>query len=240
MIRGLRVATYNVHKCRGMDWRVSTSRVLNVIREMDADIFSLQEVFCKQANFISERLEIPVAFGAARKLAGDDYGNAVFSRFGFLQTCNYDLSVRSREPRRCLRADIQIDQARAMHLFAVHLGTSFFERRQQAGRLVSDEILKNAGLNGPRMVIGDFNEWTRGLISRTLSLHMQSADLVEHLQRRRTYPGVIPFLHLDHIYYDAPLKLAKMHLHRTRASLVASDHLPLIGEFEWPVDECNP
>jgi endonuclease/exonuclease/phosphatase family metal-dependent hydrolase len=71
------------------------------------------------------------------------------------------------------------------------------------------------------------------LVTRTLSRHLHSADAKQFLKRSRTYPGVIPFLHLDHIYYDDALKLVDMHLHRTPAALVASDHLPLVGEFEW-------
>jgi endonuclease/exonuclease/phosphatase family metal-dependent hydrolase len=44
----LRVATYNVHKCRGMDWRVNPARIVKVIREIDADVIALQEVVAGQ------------------------------------------------------------------------------------------------------------------------------------------------------------------------------------------------
>jgi endonuclease/exonuclease/phosphatase family metal-dependent hydrolase len=82
-------------------------------------------------------------------------------------------------------------------------------------------------------VLGDFNEWTRGLASRLLSAHLQSADVRHHLRRAKTYPGVLPFLHLDHIYYDdGALELKRLTLHKTRTALVASDHLPLIADFE--------
>jgi endonuclease/exonuclease/phosphatase family metal-dependent hydrolase len=47
----------------------------------------------------------------------------------------------------------------------------------------------------------------------------------------RTYPGVMPFLHLDHFYYDERLKLESFKLHRSRKALVASDHLPLLAQF---------
>jgi endonuclease/exonuclease/phosphatase family metal-dependent hydrolase len=43
---------------------------------------------------------------------------------------------------------------------------------------------------------------------------------------------VMPFLHLDHIYYDAALELLRLTLHKTRTALFASDHLPLIADFE--------
>jgi hypothetical protein len=40
-------------------------------------------------------------------------------------------------------------------------------------------------------------------------------------------------LHLDHIYYDGPLELLALDVHRTRKSLVASDHLPLVADFKY-------
>jgi endonuclease/exonuclease/phosphatase family metal-dependent hydrolase len=53
-----------------------------------------------------------------------------------------------------------------------------------------------------------------------------------HANRTRTYPGFFPFLHLDHVYYDRTLRLKSIALHRTPTALVASDHLPLVAEFE--------
>jgi endonuclease/exonuclease/phosphatase (EEP) superfamily protein YafD len=44
---------------------------------------------------------------------------------------------------------------------------------------------------------------------------------------------VLPLLHLDHIYYDGPLELLALEVHRTRKSLVASDHLPLVANFKY-------
>jgi endonuclease/exonuclease/phosphatase family metal-dependent hydrolase len=65
-----------------------------------------------------------------------------------------------------------------------------------------------------------------------LASHLVSADVRLHLPRRRTYPGVLPLLHLDHVYYEDSLELEAMALHRTRLSLVASDHLPLVADFK--------
>jgi len=60
---------------------------------------------------------------------------------------------------------------------------------------------------------------------------MQSADIRTHLRRSRTYPGMLPLLHLDHMYFDAELKLERLTLWRSRKAIVASDHLPLTAEF---------
>ena len=80
-------------------------------------------------------------------------------------------------------------------------------------------------------MLGDFNEWTHGLASRLLSEELRSADVRTHLRTRRTYPGPLPLVHLDHIYYDPALALERLTLHRSRLALVASDHLPLVADF---------
>jgi len=229
----LRVVTYNVHKCRGMDGRVSVPRVGHVLAEVGADILALQEVLEHQAEGISADLQLPFVLGANRKHRGYAYGNAVLSRFPIGLTRNYDLSVRGRERRGCLRTDLLLHGGALLHVFNVHLGTALIERRHQGRRLVTEELLNDVDIQAPRIVLGDFNEWTRGLATRLLRSHLQSADLRAHLRRRRTYPGMLPFLHLDHIYYDCALHLERLMLHRSRLALLASDHLPLIGDFEW-------
>ncbi len=232
----LRVVTYNVHKCRGLDGRVSTTRIAEVLHEVSPDIIALQEVMDRQAEAISADLGLDFVLGENRKHRGNGYGNVVLSRFPIRTMHNYDLSVRGREERGCLRADLEI-HGELLHVFNVHLGTALIERRHQGRKLIAPELLADEALQAPRIVLGDFNEWTRGLATRLLRLHLKSADVRRHLRRSRTYPGVLPFLHLDHIYYDPVLRLDRLVLHRTRKALVASDHLPLSGEFVWEQKE---
>jgi len=227
----LRVVTYNVHKCRGMDGRTSATRIAAVLREVDADVIALQEVLEHQAEAISVELELPFVLGENRKHHGHGYGNVVLSRFAIRAMRNYDLSVRGREERGCLRADLDLEDGSVLHVFNVHLGTALIERRHQGRKLIAPELLSDVDLEAPRIVLGDFNEWTTGLATRLLRSHMQSADMRAHLLRSRTYPGMLPFLHLDHIYYDPILRLEKLTLFRTRKALIASDHLPLIADF---------
>jgi endonuclease/exonuclease/phosphatase family metal-dependent hydrolase len=65
-----------------------------------------------------------------------------------------------------------------------------------------------------------------------LNERLESIDLRAHLKRRRTYPGVFPVLHLDHIYYEGTMDVVGVELPRTRLSLMASDHLPLVAELK--------
>jgi len=227
----LRVVTYNVHKCRGLDRRTTAIRIAEVLREIDPDIAALQEVMDHQAEIIARELALAFVMGENRKHQGYLYGNAVLSRFPICASRNYDLSVPGYESRGCLRADVAWHNSALLHVFNVHLGTSFRERRVQACRLVAADLLSEGNLGRPRLVLGDFNEWTCGLVTQLLRSQMQSADIQKHLRRSRTYPGVLPFLHLDHIYYDPQLKLDRLTLWRTRKAIIASDHLPLAAEF---------
>ncbi|HZG52146.1 MAG TPA: endonuclease/exonuclease/phosphatase family protein [Pyrinomonadaceae bacterium] len=240
----MRIVTYNVHKCRGLDRRVRPARIASVLREVDADIIALQEVLSvggaaremDQARFIAEELGYDYCIGENRRLAGGAYGNVILSRLPWRHVHNYDITWRGRERRGCLRVDIETgrggdNNARLLHLFNVHLGTAYIERRHQARQLIGDRILGNTELTGARVVLGDFNEWTKGLATRLLTEHLESADVRTHLQRARTYPGTFPLVHLDHIYFDPALELRQLTLHKSLTALVASDHLPLVADF---------
>ena len=52
--------------------------------------------------------------------------------------------------------------------------------------------------------MGDFNEWVTGLTTRVLREKFESLDMELHLRRKKAYPGLLPFLHLDHIYFERP------------------------------------
>lgn len=235
-----RVATYNIHKCRGMDRRVSPVRIAEVLLEVDADVVALQEVLRgehadhDQPALIAERAGYKhICFGENRKHRGAGYGNAILSRFQISEWKNYDLTHSSREPRGLLRADVEIAR-QSVHVLNVHLGTGYMERRAQAKALLHEDVLLDKDLEHPRILLGDFNEWTRGMVTKQLSTHMRSAELSPEQKRPRrirSYPGVLPVMHLDHIYYDPHLQLRAFLIHRSARALVASDHLPLVADF---------
>ena len=42
--RQLRIVTYNIHRCRGLDGRTRPDRIADVLRAVGADLVALQEV----------------------------------------------------------------------------------------------------------------------------------------------------------------------------------------------------
>ena len=231
----LRVATYNIHRCRGMDRRTMPSRVADVIRELNADVVALQEVIGAGPNGAGQAEEIGAALGmgwvmaSVRHLRNHLFGNVVLSRFPIVHHSQYDLSWRTCEPRACQRVDLEIAPGKTLHVYNVHLGTAVLERRYQAPRLAS--YVHDRRVTGPKIMLGDFNEWMRGLATKTLSSLFESIDIRAHLRRRRTYPGIFPVLHLDHIYYEGQVEVRKLSMPRTRLALMASDHLPLVADL---------
>ncbi len=224
-----RVATYNIHKCKGMDGRVNLPRIAEVIAALDADVVALQECPLAQARAIEERLgEYELHFGEVRRLHGAPYGNATLSRFAVERVTRYGITHGRREPRGVLRTDVEVE-GRPVCVFNLHLGTSYLERRGQAEMLLSDAILGDPEIRGARIVAGDFNEWTRGKCSRMMGRRLQTAK--EKERGKRTYPGVAPLLDLDHIYFDRELRLLESRTVRNKLSLLASDHLPMVAEF---------
>ena len=239
-----RIATYNIHKCQGFDRRVRPERIIDIIRSLDADIVCLQEVVdapaagarFNQAGEIARALsEYAACFGTNRPLHGGNYGNMTLTRFRLKGWKNHDVSHKRREERGVLQADISIDRNSLVHVFNVHLGTGYIERRAQAERLLSADLL-GQDLRGPRLVVGDFNEWTRGLVTKMLRRSFRTFRPEHGLRFPRTFPGMLPLLSLDYYYYEPPLKLETTRLWRSRRALVASDHLPLIADFQVTID----
>ncbi len=235
----LRVATYNIHKGRGLDRRVQIRRIVEVLREIEGDILALQEVLSvegkkpedHQARFIAHELGFHYRIGETRRLHGGAYGNVTLSRFPFVHVHNYDITQPKREERGCLRTDLEILPDRVLHIFNLHLGTSYRERIYQGRKLFDSGILNPLSRRGPRVILGDFNEWISGLASRLLKHHFKSAPVRPLFGRSWTYPGFLPLVHLDHIYFDEGMEVLKVKVHRSRKALIASDHLPITVDF---------
>lgn len=239
-MNSLKIATYNIHKCVGIDRRYSPERIVEVLREIEADVIALQEVVCHslrhkrdhQAEFIAEELEMEFRLGENRLHKGGEYGNVVLSRMPIRGHTNYDITIKKYEPRGCLRTEIDLGDGKPLQFVNLHMGTSFFERRKQVYQLLTSHVLEDPTIVGRRIVAGDFNEWTKGLTTRLFRLNFKSVEPRLHLGRNRTYPGFIPLVHLDHIYFDDEFRLNNAFVHRSKTALVASDHLPIVAEFE--------
>jgi endonuclease/exonuclease/phosphatase family metal-dependent hydrolase len=165
-----------------------------------------------------------LVMGETRTFRAGIYGNAILSRLPVVGSLRCDLSRNGREPRGCLRVDVGVGDT-TLHVFNCHFGLGFRERRDQVALLSG--FLKAADCEGPRLVVGDFNEWHRGPVSHGLRREFSSPMR----RMRRTHPAWFPLFRLDRIYWDVELEGEEFHVHRSRLARVASDHLPVVARL---------
>ena len=231
----LKIATYNIHKCVGLDRRQSVERIARVIRQIDPDVVALQEVVRQfgrhddhdQAAALAERLGMQMLMGTAIEGPDFEYGNVVLTRMPVAGHEKYDLSCRSYEPRAIQRVDIEIDGG-LLHFYNTHLGTTYAERCEQSRRLVQTEILEASHPEHPQVLVGDFNDWFQGTPSRLLGDHLYEAT--RHM--KPTYPSVAPVLRLDRIYVNHHVRARRVWAHTTPLARLASDHVPIVAVLE--------
>ena len=238
--RTVRVCTYNIHRGRGLDGRTRLERIAGVLAGIDADIIALQEVIGASPLKAGQAAELGAALGMGwvmaptRHLRTALFGNVVLTRFPVRHHVQYDLTWKTCEHRGVQRVDVALEDD-TLHFYNVHLGTSLLERRNQAARLAT--LVNDRRVTGPKIILGDFNEWARHLgATDLLAERLQSIDISKHLRRRRTYPGFFPILHLDHIYYEGKVEVLKVTLPKDRMAKMASDHLPLVADLKIGFD----
>jgi endonuclease/exonuclease/phosphatase family metal-dependent hydrolase len=141
--------------------------------------------------------------------------------------------------RGCQHTTIAVGSAgaeRPVEAFNLHLGLSARERERQVGLLVNSEEFRRVGPEVPVFVAGDFNDWRsllRPIFTEVFGFRCATDRRGPRVDRAiRTYPSFSPQGGLDRIYYRGPLDLAAVRACRLQASRVASDHLPVIAEFE--------
>jgi endonuclease/exonuclease/phosphatase family metal-dependent hydrolase len=217
------VASYNIHRGAGLDRRVSIERIADVLKEIDADLVGIQEVLRPQADVLAERLDMKLAMAPTTSMNGLPYGNAVLTRLPIQASQIFDLSWAEREPRGGIRLDLTMGDA-LLHVFNVHFGLKIRERAQQVRTLDREHVL-HQDLTGPRIVIGDLNEWFPGAVGRLLRRELHGPRI------RRTHPAPLPIFALDRIYWDRHLVSDGFRVHRSRLARVASDHLPVVARL---------
>jgi endonuclease/exonuclease/phosphatase family metal-dependent hydrolase len=231
----MRVMTWNIHGMRGRDGRADPERVAAVIEEARVDLAALQEVgtlggrgeLLDPAGTLARLTGLAQAYGLTELRRGYPYGNCILSRFPIVATRSYDLSVPGREKRGCLRADVDLG-ASSLHVFNCHLGLDRRERRRQAAQLMSADILRDAALAYPLVLLGDFNAWSsRSAVPRWIRRQLSDAAVLAR-STRPTFPAVWPLVRLDRAYVDSAVRVLGCRVHDSPLARLTSDHLPLV------------
>lgn len=230
---GTLIASYNVHKCVGVDGRFDPERIARVIAEIGPDVIALQEAdkrFGEREGLLDlARLEretglVPVPLGNASRAHGW-HGNVVLLRRGIVQDV-HQVTLPGLEPRGALVVDIDLEGGAALRIVAAHFGLLRRSRSQQARRLI--EIMQSRD-ERPTLLLGDLNEWRLGARSSLKELGPAFGSLPVPVP---SFPSGLPLLALDRIIANRPEILSAVEVHDTPLARTASDHLPIKAYVE--------
>ena len=229
----LNIASYNIHRCVGADFRQNAARVADVLRELDCDTIGLQEVDNQpgehsdsmQLQYLADALGMHSIAGNTLRRHQGHYGNAILTRRRILSTTLHDISYSNHEPRGIIDAVLEVD-AVPVRVIATHLGLWPGERRAQVLRLIA--LIQESPPDQPLVVLGDFNEWLR---------HGRSLRWMHRLLGeppiRRTFPVWRPFFALDRLWARPRQALRELSVFHSRSADRASDHLPLRAVIDF-------
>jgi len=244
----IRVLSYNMHRAIGVDRLFRPERIARVLKHHQADIVLLQEVDVgvprsRQLDLAKEMAEAAgypyYVTGLNVKLSKGMYGNTTLSKFPITQSRNINLTVGKRKARGCQYSSIQLnnssDFSQNIEVFNLHLGLSAQERVRQVGLLSQSEEFCSIAPGTPCLVGGDFNDW-RTILGPIFTDILDFQCATNHSKGYHnpylTYPAFTPTGGLDKIFYRGPLELIRRRRCWMGITRLASDHLPVIAEFE--------
>jgi len=243
-VTAVRIMTYNVHSCVGIDGRHSPKRIARVIGRYQPDIVALQELDigrkrtgeADQPHLIAKELEMLYHFHPAIEVAEERYGNAVLSRYPVELVRAMKLpKLESRlklEPRGAVWVSVKIGD---IHLQIINAHLSFYgpECRHQAKALIGPEWLAHPRCTEPVILCGDFNSLPNTNPWRTINGKLR--DVQRSLDEHRplaTWFGRYPIGRIDHVFVSPGIKVLVIDVPKTQLNKLASDHLPLIVDLE--------
>ncbi|WP_375609987.1 MULTISPECIES: endonuclease/exonuclease/phosphatase family protein [unclassified Bartonella] len=224
----LTVASYNVHKCVGIDKIFNPTRIVRVINELQVDILALQEAdkrFGERVGLINLQLLkaetglIPVPLNTMSPHGHGWHGNALFLRKGYVRE-TLQVTLPGIEPRGAVIVELEM-QAGPIRIIAAHFGLLRYSRKQQTKMLLA--ILQKRSLM-PTLLIGDFNEWR---IGKGSSLNHFSPYFDNTLEVVPSFPSRFPLLALDRVFAFPHQLVTNIENHHSPLARIASDHLPI-------------
>jgi endonuclease/exonuclease/phosphatase family metal-dependent hydrolase len=225
--RTIAIASYNIHSCVGLDFRQSASRIAAVLRELDCDIYALQEVDNQpgpheesmQLEYLSKALGTSAVPGLRIVRHAGEYGNAILTRLPITRVRRHDLSYPRCEPRGALEVDFDVD-GQTLRVIGAHLGLRRSERRFQWRHLMV--AIAEAPIDTPTILLGDMNEW----LPRAATL-AEADRAFGKPPAPVAFPSFAPCLALTRIWVRPLPALVSLSVHRSELARRASDHLPV-------------
>ena len=244
-----------MRKAIGTDRRRDPRRVLDVLREIDADVVALQEADRRvggRSSAVPHELidahghykavplgvknrrvldRLPRIGARVDELFNTDtrnigwHGNALLVKHDVEVMDVAALELPTLEPRGAVLAELLIAD-KPLRVVGLHLDLSGLWRRRQM-RAILDEIAGRPN-QMPSVLMGDTNEWRSAAGCLTeLDGNYRLAPTGPSFHSRR------PVAALDRIIVDNQLRIEAAGVHHSSSARVASDHLPIWARLSF-------
>lgn len=219
----LRIMSYNIRNCRGLDNIYDIQRTADVIRNSDADIIAIQEVDSVTrrskgvdiADTLAILCKMHAYYSTAIEYDGGKYGVAILSRKKAIAT--YRAALPGREEKRT----ILIAEYPELTFACTHL--SLNEEDRMASLEIIDSIAKEC--KKPFIIAGDLNDNPQSPFIKELSRNWKIIAPNEE----PTFPADKPNVTIDYI---AAIKECERDIESVDSKVIeeptASDHRPIV------------
>lgn len=222
----MRIASYNIRKAVGLDWRRDAERILDVIAEIEADVVVLQEADRRLGTRagvlpleqVQQRLGMIPADVAALPHSHGWHGNAIFCKDDHDISHARRIVIPSLEPRGAISVKMENP---GIEIIGVHFGLTPGMRRKQASHLAR-HISETPH---PVVIAGDFNtirvdNGAFGPDARTVT-------------PGPSFHAARPTAALDRFVLSGPAVDVSSHVHQSPLAKRASDHLPVVLDLAF-------
>lgn len=225
----LKVMSYNIRNCKGMDKEIVYARVSDVINGEQPDIVMLQEVdSCTRrssgivvCDTLASLCGMQAVYAPAIDFDGGKYGIALLSQDKPLNVKRYALP--GREEKRAL----VVTEFKNYVVASTHL--SLTEADRNASLPIIIEAAKQ--YKKPFIIAGDFNAEPKEEFIKNFSRHFTIVgDLVTN-----TFPADKPNIKIDYIaiFNNKAGKKVKWSDYRVIDEPMASDHRPIVAKLKY-------
>ena len=223
----MRVMSYNVRNCTGLDGQNSCERIAAIITRENVEAIALQELDSMTRRYpgqdmlknLAELTGMHPTFGASIDFMGGKYGVGILTKQKPLSWKRIPLPCRS-EPRSLLVVELEDYYFCSTHL-SLHA-----DNRLESAEIISEELSK---LDKPVIIAGDFNATPdeESIQRLTTSFHFASST------EKYTFPADKPDIEIDYIgIAHAQAKDIATTAYVVNAP-VESDHRPLVSEVKF-------
>lgn len=238
----IRIMTYNVHGCKGMDSKISPQRIARVIALHNPDIVALQELDMNrirsleidQPHTIAKELEMFYHFHPSLEIEEQQYGNAILSKFPIELILAKSLPTiidKGMETRGAIWVSIDIKGVR-LQIMNTHLGLNNREQIKQVNALLGSDWIGSKKYCEPAILIGDFNASSNSNVCKLIKNKFDDAqEQLEGHKPKATWFGHFPLRRIDHVFVSNNIKVKRVHVASTYLDKISSDHLPLIVDI---------